>query len=66
MHTIVLSKFFKNVDLRYMLIGTGNMYIEETNNWGDTYWGVCNGVGKNVLGKLLMRVRKDIVQDNAK
>jgi predicted NAD-dependent protein-ADP-ribosyltransferase YbiA (DUF1768 family) len=29
----------------------------EGNWWGDTYWGVCNGVGENHLGKLLMKIR---------
>lgn len=31
--------------------------LVETNTWGDTFWGVCNGVGQNWLGKLLMQVR---------
>ncbi len=33
---------------------------EETNTWHDTYWGVCNGVGKNMLGIQLMRVRAEL------
>ena len=31
--------------------------IVERNTWNDTFWGVCNGKGKNHLGKLLMEVR---------
>ena len=31
--------------------------IIEHNTWGDTFWGVCNGVGNNMLGKLLMELR---------
>lgn len=31
--------------------------IVETNFWGDTYWGVCNGEGSNRLGTLLSSVR---------
>ena len=31
--------------------------IQEDNYWGDTFWGVCNGVGENHLGKLLMEIR---------
>lgn len=31
--------------------------IVEENNWGDTFWGVCDGYGHNYLGKLLMEVR---------
>lgn len=34
--------------------------IVETNNWNDTYWGVCNGVGKNRLGKLLEQIRTEL------
>ena len=33
--------------------------ITEDNNWGDQYWGRCNGVGENMLGKLLMEIRLD-------
>jgi N-glycosidase YbiA len=50
-------KFSQHRDLRDALIKTGDEYLEETNNWGDTYWGVCKGVGKNILGKLLMEIR---------
>jgi len=31
--------------------------ITEFNYWRDTYWGVCNGVGDNNLGKILMNIR---------
>lgn len=31
--------------------------IQEDNDWGDTYWGVCRRVGENHLGKLLMGIR---------
>lgn len=45
---------------KQLLLATGDDYLEETNTWGDTYWGVCNGVGENHLGKLLMRVRDEL------
>ena len=32
-------------------------HIQEDNYWNDTFWGVCNGVGENHLGKLLMEIR---------
>jgi len=35
--------------------------LEETNTWGDKYWGVCNGEGENQLGKLLMKIRENIM-----
>lgn len=51
------SKFHINTDLRKKLISTGDKYIEETNHWGDIFWGVCDNVGENHLGKLLMNIR---------
>jgi predicted NAD-dependent protein-ADP-ribosyltransferase YbiA (DUF1768 family) len=42
------------------LLETGNLYIEETNTWNDTYWGVCGGKGRNKLGKILMVIREDL------
>lgn len=35
--------------------------IAETNYWGDTFWGVCNFVGKNNLGILLMELRSELL-----
>lgn len=49
---------FSNTYLQKLLLNTGDAYIEETNHWGDVYWGVCNGEGKNMLGRMLMFVRK--------
>ena len=46
--------------LRASLLRTGDAYLVEGNTWGDTYWGVCNGVGLNKLGILLMQVRDEI------
>lgn len=51
---------FSHPDLREKLLATGDAELIEGNFWGDTYWGVCNGVGKNMLGKLLMQVRDEI------
>lgn len=42
------------------LLATVNAYLEETNTWGDTYWGVCNEEGENNLGKILMQIRAEI------
>lgn len=46
-------------DLQAKLLATGNAYLEEGNYWNDTTWGVCNGVGENRLGKILMQVREE-------
>lgn len=42
------------------LLNTGDMYLEETNTWKDIYWGVCNGIGENKLGRLLMDIRQGL------
>lgn len=39
------------------LATSGNEELVEGNNWNDTYWGVCKGVGENHLGKILIRIR---------
>ena len=57
MFRILCEKFFTNAVLYEKLLSTGTKYLEETNWWGDTYWGVCQGRGKNNLGKLLMYIR---------
>lgn len=54
---LLLLKFGQNPDLKAKLLATGNKWIEETNTWSDTFWGVSNGKGNNVLGHLLMMVR---------
>lgn len=53
----LLEVKFSNPELRAMLLATGSERLVEGNNHGDTYWGVCRGVGKNRLGELLMQVR---------
>jgi ribA/ribD-fused uncharacterized protein len=52
---------FIDRELKKMLLDTGDKYLEETNTWNDTFWGVCNGKGQNVLGNLLMRIRKELM-----
>ena len=47
-------------NLKSRLIATGNEELVEGNTWGDIYWGVCNGVGQNKLGKILMKVRGEL------
>lgn len=52
MNFIVHEKFNQNPDLMKKLIKC-DFQIAERNNWGDIYWGICNGVGENKLGNLL-------------
>lgn len=58
LHALQLK--FVNRSLEYLLLSTGDAELIEGNTWGDTYWGVCNRVGKNRLGQLLMQVRMEI------
>lgn len=56
MFELLRIKFSKPL-YRTKLLATGNAYLEETNTWGDHYWGVCQGKGENRLGELLMKLR---------
>jgi ribA/ribD-fused uncharacterized protein len=58
MYRLVFLKFLLNTDLRDKLLATNDEHLIEGNTWGDTYWGVCDGVGENNLGRILMSVRK--------
>jgi|PlaIllAssembly_1097288.scaffolds.fasta_scaffold00483_6 ribA/ribD-fused uncharacterized protein len=59
MHDILRIKF-SDPELRLLLLATKQKRLIEGNNWGDSYWGVCNGRGSNHLGTLLMKVRNEI------
>lgn len=37
--------------------------IEEENDWNDTYWGICNGRGRNRLGVLLEELKAELQPD---
>ena len=50
---------FRDPDLRKRLTETKGAELVEGNWWGDTFWGVSNGVGENHLGKILMEIRED-------
>lgn len=61
----LLIKKFSNYDLACMLLQTGDAVIIEGNTWGDTFWGVCNGVGHNHLGNILMKIRDEFLDVRA-
>lgn len=52
-----IQEKFKNPELRQWLLDTGDAELVEGNSWYDTFWGKCNGVGENHLGRLLMKIR---------
>ena len=51
---------YKSDRYKKLLLATGDAEIVEGNYWRDTYWGVCNGVGQNRLGKIIMKVREEM------
>jgi hypothetical protein len=63
MYACLKSKF-SDPALKQKLLDTGDAELEEGNWWNDTYWGICNGVGENHLGKLLMKLRKELAKEN--
>jgi ribA/ribD-fused uncharacterized protein len=62
MRRAVRAKFTQHLELRRMLLETGDaVIVEHTDN--DTYWGDGgdgSGSGKNMLGKILMEVRAEL------
>ena len=57
---LALTLKFDIDELGDMLLDTGDTYLEEGNDWKDTFWGTVHGVGENNLGRLLMQVRDEI------
>lgn len=60
MEELVRRKFQSSTSLCLQLWSTGDKELIEGNTWNDTYWGVCNGVGRNQLGKTLMKIREEL------
>ena len=58
MKELIHIKFHKP-ELHEKILATGNEFLQEGNDWGDTFWGVDlkTGEGKNMLGKIIMEVR---------
>lgn len=54
---------FKYPGFRQLLVMTGDVDLIEGNWWGDTFWGVCDGVGSNHLGKILMTIRNIVREE---
>jgi len=68
MRKVVRLKFRQHPSARKTLLSTGDEeLIEDTSTSGDDYWGYVayndeskKGVGKNMLGKILMEVRAEL------
>lgn len=67
MEEIVRAKFSQNPYLAGRLIATGEAELIEGNRWGDKCWGMDlrSGKGENRLGKILMKIRTELIADHA-
>ena len=61
----ILRCKFRHPDMKKLLLDTGDLYLEETNTWNDTFWGVCNGKGLNKLGYILMQIREELRNEDS-
>jgi ribA/ribD-fused uncharacterized protein len=62
MEKAVRTKFTQHAYLKRLLLNTGDLELEEGNNHRDKYWGIDlkTGIGKNMLGKILMKIRDEL------
>ena len=62
MYSVLMAKFSSDEELKRKLLCTGEEELVEGNTCGDSYWGydLKKNEGKNILGKILMQVRKDL------
>lgn len=52
---------FNQAQWQARLVETGTQPLIEWNNWGDRIWGVTtDGIGDNLLGRMLMDIRDDV------
>jgi ribA/ribD-fused uncharacterized protein len=65
MRKVVVAKYTQNPDLANLLLATSPKYLEETNDWGDEFWGTTvkegrGTAGRNWLGVITMGVRDQL------
>ncbi len=65
MEEIVREKFLQNPSYAQLLKETGTLDLKEGNSWHDTCWGVDSqtGLGENRLGKILMKIRAEFLEN---
>lgn len=61
-----LNQKFSKEPYRSKLLKTGSVHIQEGNLWNDKFWGIClkTNIGKNHLGKLIMKIREKLNSDD--
>jgi ribA/ribD-fused uncharacterized protein len=67
---IKISVMVQLIDMKFniqlfaeKLLATGEAELIEGNWWNDVFWGVCKGVGKNMLGIILMEKRDRLKEE---
>lgn len=63
MRAVLRAKFTQHEDLQKLLLSTNGARLIETatvDNAVNRLWGEVNGVGENMLGKMLMELRLDL------
>lgn len=70
MLNLLRMKFEQNPEMGQLLLDTDDALLIEGNNWHDNIWGTCECLkckdvqGQNLLGQLLMDVRKELRELN--
>ena len=65
MRNVLRAKFSQHEDLRALLVSTGSSRLVESptvDSAVNRLWGEVNGVGRNMLGVLLMEVRTELTR----
>lgn len=63
MRQVLRAKFTQHEDLQSLLLSTGHARLVESatvDNEVNRLWGEVNGVGRNMLGQLLMELRSEL------
>lgn len=63
MRRVLRAKFEQHDDLKALLLSTGNARLVESatvDNEVNRLWGEVNGVGRNMLGEMLMELRAEL------
>ena len=68
MRAVLAAKFSQHEDLRALLLSTGDARLIESatvDNEVNRLWGEVSGVGRNMLGVMLMELREAITSETA-